>query len=140
MEYRAFGSDYIIRLDPGEEILETLTAFCKKEDIKLGVVYGLGATDLVTVSVYDLKEQVFSTKTFEEPMEISDLTGNINTMDGETYLHLHITLCDRALAAHGGHLKACRISATGELHVHKIEGCVDRKKDPVTGLNIFDFN
>ena len=139
MEYRAFGDDYIIRLDPGEEIVKTLTAFVQKEGVKLGVVYGLGAADLATVCVYDLKEQVFSTKTFEEPMEISSITGNINTMDGEPYLHLHITVCDRALNAHGGHLKACRISATGELHVHKIEGIVDREKDPVTGLNIFKF-
>ena len=72
-------------------------------------------------------------------MEITSLLGNITTMNGETYLHLHINLCDENMNIKGGHLNECRISATGEIIVTKINGNVDRIKDNETGLNIFKF-
>ena len=43
MEYRKFGSTYILRIDRGEEILASITTLCNAEKIRLGSVSGIGA-------------------------------------------------------------------------------------------------
>ena len=54
MEYRKFGSTYILRIDRGEEILESITALCRKEKIYLGSISGIGAVGEVTLGVFNL--------------------------------------------------------------------------------------
>ena len=140
MEYRSFGDTYIIRLDRGEEILTALTAFCKAEQITLGSVEALGAADHVIIGLYDVAARQYHKHTFDGPMEITSLTGNISTKDGETYLHLHINLCREDMSVIGGHLNECRISATCEMFVRKLSGTVERKLDTeTTGLNLYKF-
>ena len=140
MDYRKFGNTYVIRMDRGEEIVRTLTDFCKKENVTLGSVDALGAADHAVIGLYDVETREFHKKTFDEPLEISSLHGNISTMNGEIYLHLHINLCDENMSIHGGHLVACRISGTCELTVTVLEGQVGRAYDEETGLNLFDFD
>ena len=140
MEYRRFHDTYVIRMDRGEEIISTLTEFCRKESVKLGSVEALGASDHVVVGLYDVGTREYHKATFDEPMEITSLLGNISTKDGETYLHLHINLCREDMSVIGGHLNECRISATCEMFVRKISGTVERKHDTaVTGLNLYEF-
>ena len=42
MEYRKFGNRYLVRMDPGDEVLAKLTEFCRTEKIALGEVRALG--------------------------------------------------------------------------------------------------
>ncbi|MBQ9263799.1 MAG: DNA-binding protein [Clostridia bacterium] len=139
MEYRKFGADYVVRMDRGEEIIASLTSLCEKEQIRLASVQGLGASDHAVVCVYDVKEKVFHRQTLTGPMEISSLVGSVTQKDGKPYLHLHVTLCDEHLIAHGGHANEISISATCEMVLHVIDGQVGRHLDPDTGLNLFQF-
>lgn len=139
MEYRRFGADYVVRIDRGEEVMEQLTAFCRAEGVKLASVTGIGATDQVVVGLYDVEKQMYHKEELTGPMEITSLVGSITTAGEEPYLHLHINVCGHDLAVKGGHLNACRISATCELTIHCIDGRVGRKHDEETGLNLFQF-
>ena len=139
MEYRRFGTDYVVRIDRGEEVMEQLTAFCRAEGVKLASVTGIGATDQVVVGLYDVEKQMYHKEEQTGPMEITTLVGRITTAGEEPYLHLHINVCGHDLAVKGGHLNACRISATCELTIHCIDGRVGRKHDEETGLNLFQF-
>ena len=139
MEYRHFGDTYIVRMDRGEEILATLKAFCEKEDIRLAQVDALGAVDHAVVSVYDVPTKTFFKKEFNEPMEISNLCGTVSRKEGEVYLHLHATVCDKDLLAHGGHANELRVSATCEMVVRTIPGEVGRVLNEDIGLNMFRF-
>ncbi len=140
MEYRKFGDTYVVRIDRGEEILSSLTELCRKEDIRLASVDALGAVDHAIVSVYDVPTKTFYRKEFNEAMEISNLCGTVSRKDGEVYIHLHTTLCDTKLAAHGGHANELRVSATCEMVVRTIPGEVGRRLDENIGLNLFKFN
>ena len=141
MEYRSFGDTYILRLDRGEEILSSLAAFCRTEGISLGSVEGLGAADHAVVGLYDVAARQYHKHSFDEPMEITSLLGNVSTKDGENYLHLHINLCREDMSVVGGHLNECRISATCELFVRRLEGRVERRPDTEgTGLNLYHFD
>ena len=140
MEYRKFGDTYIVRMDRGEEILASLTALCRQEDIQLATVDALGAVDHAVVGVYDVPTHTYYKLEFNEPMEISNLCGNVTRKDGEVYLHLHVTLCGMDAAAHGGHANELRIAATCEMAVRTLPGQVGRRHDDVTGLNLFQFD
>ena len=41
MEYRKFPQGYVMRLDPGEEIVEQLTALVERENVRLGSISAL---------------------------------------------------------------------------------------------------
>ena len=76
---------------------------------------------------------------WEGDLEIVSIGGNINTMNGETYAHFHISAADEQGNVFGGHLQEAVISGTGELVLTEINGTVDRKFDEETGLNLFEF-
>ena len=140
MEFRRFWDIYVIRMDRGEEIIAALTAFCAQEGVKLASVEALGAADHVVIGLYDVGAKQYHRHAFDEPMEITSLLGNVSTKDGETYLHLHINLCREDMSVIGGHLNECRISATCEMFVRRLDGAVERKLDEaVTGLNLYEF-
>jgi len=52
MKLKKFGNKWVIRIDKGEEIVETVTQLCKKNKIKLGSVSGVGGTGRVTVGSF----------------------------------------------------------------------------------------
>ena len=140
MDYRRFSDTYVIRLDRGEEIISSLTEICRKEGIRLGSVEALGASDHAVIGLYNVESRQYWKHTFDGPMEITSLLGNITEKDGEVYLHLHINLCREDMSVVGGHLNECRISATCEMIVRKIDGLVGRRVDTeTTGLNLFEF-
>ena len=140
MEYKRFGDHYLVRIDRGEEVMESLLEFCRAEKILLGSVSGLGAADYAKIGIYRVSDRKFEGKEYYGEQEVASIVGSITQKDGEPYLHLHANLCDDSMNIHGGHLTACRISGTCELTVTVMEGHVGRRYDDVTGLNIFDFS
>jgi len=139
MKYQRFNDTYVLRLEKGEEIVSSLKKFCEKENIKLGSIEGLGATNHLVVGLFDLDEKIYHKKEFNEPFEITSLLGNISTMNDEVYLHLHINCADKNMNVYGGHLYECTISVTCELFVRVIDGKVDRYKDEAIGINLYDL-
>lgn len=137
MKYKNFDNTYIVRIEKGEEVISKITDLCNKESIKLGNITGIGATDKLTIGLFDTTSKQYHKTTLTGPMEITSLMGNISTKDGETYLHLHINVCNSDMVVYGGHLNECYISATCELHITKIDGEVDRYFDESIGLNLY---
>ena len=139
MEYRKFGNNYVVRIDKNEEVLDKLVFLCRKENIKLGSVTGLGATNRVVIGLFDTVEKKYHQKELTGPMEITSFVGNISTKDGEVYLHCHINVCDKDNHVFGGHLNLCNISATCELNITAIDGQAERKFSDEIGLNLYHF-
>lgn len=139
MEYRRFNNTVVVRLQRGEEILTELKKVALSENIKLAKISAIGATDYFVVGAYSVEEKKYYKNEFKGVFEITNLCGNITTMNGEYYAHLHITCADEKSNCYGGHLNECRIAATLELFIDIIDGSVDRIKDEETGLNIFKF-
>lgn len=139
MEYRKFNNTIIARLDRGEEITEQLKQIALKENIKLANINALGAVNDFTVGVYKVDEKKYYSNKFQGNFEIVSLTGTINTMDGEFYMHLHMSAGDEKGQVFGGHLNEAKVSATCEVVINTIEGEVDRYFDKEIGLNLFKF-
>ncbi len=139
MEYRLFNDTYVIRLDRGEEVMTVLTDLCQREGIQLGSVAGIGAADRAILCLYDVVEKAYSKQVFNEPMEITSLMGTVSCKQGKTHLHLHATLSDAHMQAHGGHVNALVIGGTGEIFLRALPGQVGRRLDEETGLNVLSF-
>lgn len=140
MDYRKFGEAYLVRMDKGEEILTKLRELSEKEGIRLASVEALGAVGDFTVGVFRTAEKQYHASRFTGDYEIVSLTGTVNTMDGGFYCHLHMSAAGEDGRVVGGHLNRAEISATCEMILRLIDGTVDRKKDPETGLNLFRFD
>ena len=140
MEYRKFPQGYVVRLDPGEEVLQSLTRFVQQEQIRLGCISALGAANDVTIGIFDTQEKKFSSQRYQGVYEISALVGSVTQKDGEPYFHLHITIGNPVTGeVHAGHMASCTISATLELFLQVWDGCVGRKFSDSVGLNLFEF-
>ena len=139
MEYRKFGDTYIVRMDPGEEILTQLKVFAEQEGVKLASVTALGAVKDFTVGVFDTGAKVYKSNRFQGVYEIVSLVGTINTMDGAFYCHLHMCAADQEGRAFGGHLNEAVISATCELVITCLPGRTDRVFSDEVGLNLIAF-
>ena len=133
------GDTYVVRLERGEEIMESLKSLCEREHLELAEVAGIGAADMAEIGLYDVGERQYHKSLLEGEMEITSLNGNVTRKDGEVYLHLHINLGLKDHSVRGGHLNACRISGTCEMFVRTLPGSVGRRPDPATGLNVFAF-
>ena len=140
MEYRKSPQGYVVRLDPGEEIVERLTELVDREGIQLGSVSALGAANDVTIGIFSTVEKKYSSLRYQGDFEISALVGNVSRKDGAPYLHLHITIGDPFTGqVHAGHLSSAVISATLELFLQVLDGQVGRRFSEDVGLNLFDF-
>ncbi|MBQ1565383.1 MAG: DNA-binding protein [Clostridia bacterium] len=139
MEYGRFGDTVLLRIDRGEEIIETVKRVAEKERIRLASVEALGAVDDFTVGVYDVAAKRYDSKTFTGAFEIVSLVGTITEKDGAFYQHLHMSAGNRDCEVFGGHLNRAVVSVTCEMVIRVLSGAVDRAPDPETGINLIRF-
>lgn len=135
MEYKRIGNVIVLRAQKGEEVVSLLTRLIDEEKITCGRVTGIGATDKITIGLYNVTTQEYRKVTIEEEMEILSLSGNLTRKDGNPYVHVHgaFATLDKV---YGGHVNEVWISATAEIIIDVIDLVVERETDKETGLNL----
>ena len=139
MDYRRFNNTIVLRLEKGEEIIESINELCIKEKIKAGTITGLGATNDITIGLFKIDEKKYYSNSYKEDFEITNLTGNISVMNDKPYLHIHGTFGRVDGSCVGGHLNKAVISATCEIFITVIDANIGRKFDENIGLNLIEF-
>ena len=134
MRYFILGSQYVVRLDAGERIVETLRALCERDAIGGGYFHGLGAVGEAEIGHFDPSTNDYDWVRLSGPYEIVSLYGNISTVDGKPHFHAHIALGDNTMAVRGGHLKEAVVSVTCEVTLVRFRDEIGRKKDERSGL------
>lgn len=117
MQSKRTPSGWVLRLDPGEEIFETLANWAARENVRAGAVSGLGAVGEVELGFFDRERRDYVRRTFRGDHEILALTGNFSERDGQPFPHLHMILAGDDFVAHGGHLFRGEITLTCEIQV-----------------------
>ena len=134
MESKQFGSQYVVRLDKGEEGIASLKQFCLARGISSAWVMGIGAVSRATIGSFDLTSREYRPLELSTDYEITSLMGDISTQEGEIFPHLHATLSGEDGQVRGGHLFSAVINATGEIILRPLEGVLERKYFAESGL------
>jgi hypothetical protein len=100
---------------------------------------GIGATNEVTIGLFDVDRKTYHSEKFMGNYEIAPLAGNITMQNEKPYLHIHINICDKNHHSYGGHLNSAIVSATCECIIDMLDGEVSRIFDEETGLNLLQF-
>ncbi|MDY6766002.1 MAG: PPC domain-containing DNA-binding protein [Candidatus Nanohaloarchaea archaeon] len=129
------GDRLVVRLEPGERVIQKLEELRREHDIDGAFVTGIGAVDEVVLAHYDVEAEEYTEEKLEGQFEVTNFNGNI----GPDKIHTHITLGQRDFAAVGGHCAEARVSGTFELLVHRMETALDHRRDEETGLDVFDL-
>jgi len=139
MKYFVFGPTYLIRLDEGEKIIESLRSLCEQDKITAGFLNGLGAVREAELGWFDRDAKDYRVLRVEEPCEIVSLYGNVSLLDGQPFLHCHIVLADGGFGVRGGHLREAVVSATCEITLTRFFDEIRRKRDKSTGVYLLDL-
>lgn len=129
-------SSTLLILERGEELQESLQTFALESDIQSAWLSGLGGAASVTLGFYDITTKSYQWKTFDEPLEIISLTGNLSFVDGKPFWHLHGAFSGSDFKTVSGHVKEMVIGLTGELYITPLAMPLTRKFDDTTGLKL----
>lgn len=135
MEYTRESDRLVVRLDPGDRVLESLETLRDEEDVDHGFLVGIGAVDEVVLGHYDVESQEYSEETFTGQFEVTSFSGNI----GPDKIHTHIQVADEEFETLGGHCSGAVVSGTFEIVVLLGETRLSHHLDERTGLDVFDL-
>jgi len=134
--FRKFGNRYVVRIDRGEEVVESLNAFLAQSGVLSGSVSGIGAVYWAEVARFVAETKQYVTQRLEGEHEITALNGNIAVLDGKPFLHLHVALANTEFRGFGGHLLTAVVSGTCEVMIDVFEGHLKREFNEKEGLNL----
>jgi predicted DNA-binding protein with PD1-like motif len=94
---------YIVVLEPGEELVRSLTAFARQYDVDSAILTGFGAVAELELaaSVGRITERRIN---FRGPLEVCALQGTIGLLDGEPFPHVHGSFSRADCTTVGGHV------------------------------------
>ena len=130
---------YVVSIKDKSSILEGLTDFVKNQGIQSGQITGIGAVSEATLRFFVPSTKNYVDKTFNEQMEMSNISGNVSELNGQPLLHLHITLGRQDYTALAGHLLDARIRGAGEFIFYPLDTKMVKVKDEEVGINFYDF-
>lgn len=139
MKEKVIGNTVVLRLEIGEEIIESVKDVCTRHNIKAAHITGIGALKKAVVGVFNMDTKVYKSNEYNCFTELTALCGNASVMNGDSYIHLHASLADEEGCAFGGHLNEGVIGATAEIFITVLDGAIERVHCDETGLNVFDI-
>ena len=144
MDYRKFGETFYLRLDKGDEIIGSVLALCRNEQIPSAVFSGIGGCSEAQIQTFLPETGAFETQTLCGMLELVSLTGSVITDDrNELFQHTHAVFSYKEGEQHrvaAGHIKSITVLYTAEIELRPVVGgVIHRKFNPETGTGLWDF-
>lgn len=135
MYYSKCNVGYVLRIEVGEEIQDTLRQFAQAVQVKGAFYQGIGTLTHVELAFFCVENKEYERSFFDDEYEMIAFMGNISSLNESPAPHSHVTLCDRNFQTYSGHLIRGVVSATAEIFVTTIDLALTRKEDPVLKYN-----
>jgi hypothetical protein len=132
------GRAFLDRLPHDTDLLISIKESFKRSNVLMGFFVAIGAVRCAKMAFYGQDDHAYHEFSVDEPAEILNCTGNVSEMDGELFVHAHITLGLKDGTTQGGHLvEGTKIFAC-ELFGIPLDGeQLTRSFDEVTGLKLW---
>ncbi len=132
------GRIFLSRLARGSDLWDSLTAFCVGNNIRLATVEAVGAVEKAVFGYYRQQDRQYDTLTINKPLEIVSMLGNVSLLDGQPFLHAHVSFGDEKGQVWGGHLFKGTIVFSVEYKITElVGGGRSRQPDADTGLPLW---
>ena len=133
------GRVFIGRFECGDDLLESITAFCRNNKIQLGIFNIIGAVQNAKLGYYDQEKKKYTgCVEFDKKLEITACMGNISVKESDIMAHTHITLAGFDGKAFGGHVMPGTKIFAAEFFIQEFIGArLERGRDEVTGLPLW---
>lgn len=118
------GRVHILHLSPGEDLLQGIQEFIRRENIRYGVVLtGIGTLSKcrfhgVTTTTFPARDEFYDID--NKPVEFAGLAGII--ADYEPHLHMSLTIFDGGFQSVTAHLEpGCRVLCLAEISILELD-------------------
>jgi len=139
MKARKIAGGYLVRLERGEEAVETLASFVARKKIPCGFLQGIGAVKNVELGYFDTKIGKYRKRRIRGTVEVISLTGNISYLDKKPFIHAHVALAGPDQKLMGGHLFSGSVAITLEIYIKVVSRRLNRILDSQVGFNFWDL-
>lgn len=137
MEIARSGSFVTVRLDHGENVLESIGKLVKDEKCTMMVTSGLGMMVDFQLGFFDRGS--YLKNTYAQPHELLSLQGSISS-EGENRIHVHAAVANMKHEAFGGHLLGGKVWMSNEISLLRFEGVrSERTMDPERKVGVLHF-
>ena len=134
------GRVIVGKIEPNEDLIDSIVKIVKKHEIKSGFISVIGALKKTTIGYFNIETKQYNFKTIDEDVELISCTGNLSYKDGDPLIHLHVTIGREDYSLLGGHLSQPSIvSITGEVYIYEISHKLNRVTDPKLDLSLLDL-
>jgi hypothetical protein len=128
------GRVIVARVKPGSDLLRSLQKIAAEEGITSGVIVsGVGLLKQARLrnckslpDEYPITDANRTFLSFEKPLEILSISGNVTLVEGEPLVHAHLTLSSvegEEITVIGGHLiEGCVVFGFSEFAILELEG------------------
>ncbi len=139
MKHTRKGNVFVIRVDKGEDVMNSLRKFCEEQKMGAGFFTGIGALQYAEIGLFSEEDKRYAMNKIEKPLEIANLTGSVAMAENGLVIHAHATLGDEKGRVYAGHLAKGIVSVTCEIFLTVLEDELKRKEDERTGLKLLDL-
>jgi predicted DNA-binding protein with PD1-like motif len=133
MQFHPLGDGrYVMRLDPGDELIASLRQFAAEEEVLSGHLTGIGSTSNAQLGWLDPETGEYVKRRFDEPMEVANLTGTFSVAeeDGRAFVHVHGVFAPQELISYSGHVHEARTGAVMEIFLTTFNVRLERASVP----------
>lgn len=136
MEVIRDGPFVMLRLENGEDILESVARAVEDERSTMAVTTGLGMITVFELGYFD--RGTYVKKSFDAPHELLCLQGSISS-EGDNRVHIHATVADKDHKAFGGHLLRGKVWMSNEILLTRLGVGSKRSLDPELKVGVLHF-
>jgi predicted DNA-binding protein with PD1-like motif len=133
------GTQWVLRLDDGQDLFEALSGFARDEHVRAGaILFGIGMFQKATFGYWDGHQ--YQPHDLTVPHEVIALHGTIATVDGDPSVHLHSAVAGPDHRLVGGHLLRATVGILQEVVVETFPGrTFGRNLSETFGLRMLDL-
>ncbi len=137
MEVVRDGPFVMLRLENGEDILESVMRAAEDERSTMAVTTGLGMIADFEIGFFD--RGTYAKKSFDTPHELLCLQGSVSS-EGDNRVHIHATVADKEHKAFGGHLLRGKVWMSNEILLTRLGGARSKRSlDPELKVGVLHF-
>lgn len=124
----------VVSLERGEAIRENVESLATELGLVAAKVSAIGALETPELGCYELDDREYLRREFDGIWELLSLEGNISLLDGEPFLHAHVSISGHDFSVKGGHLFDSRVGVVVEMFIEPLDTPLPRIPCEAIGL------